>query len=110
MFFAFIIILKSVIVSTKYMWISEYGEKEIDMCDCQNRRHNTNVKMKLLYILRFVDNMFDFILIMLFYNYIHGMYNFWDQLFKENVCNEMEDEDNAEKYNELLIEYHFASN
>lgn len=106
--FGMIIMLKSVFVAFKYFYLSDKGASEIDMCDCKNRAHNNEFVIELIFFMRFVDSIFDFFMILIFYNYIHGMYNFWDELFKENVFNEMEVEGNDEKYNELLVEYHYA--
>ena len=33
--------------------------------------------------------MYDFILVLIFYNYVLSMYNFWDKLFYDNVCIEL---------------------
>ena len=55
--------------------------------------------------------MYDFILVLIFYNHVLSMHNFWDKLFYDNVCLELEatnEKENECKYQDLVFEYRYA--
>ena len=59
-------------------------------------------------MLRFLSNIYDFILVLFFYNHIMKMYNFWDQLFFETVQMEASDpelDDNQKRNLEIELSY-----
>lgn len=61
-------------------------------------------------MLRFLSNIYDFVLVLFFYNHIMKMYNFWDQLFFETVQMEASDpEIDDEKRRNLEIELSYAA-
>lgn len=65
--------------------------------------------MQQTYFLRFLSNMYDFILVLFFYNHILKMFNFWDKLFYETVELEQQNPENDEqKQQELMLELEYA--
>jgi hypothetical protein len=57
---------------------------------------------------RFNFYVLDFVLVLIFYKYIHAMYNFWDHMFKQTVEIQMQDEENEERFAELMMELMYA--
>ena len=64
--------------------------------------------------------MYDFMLVLIFYNHVLSMYNFWDKLFYDNVCLELtaanQERSKSESVNieienklqDLIFEYKYA--
>ena len=65
-----------------YLGISQSGTLEIKP---DKKNTETYAKIKIIYILRLVNNLFDFIMITIFYLFILFVKNFWDIIFMNKI-------------------------
>ena len=65
-----------------YLGISQSGTLKIK---ADKKNIETYSKIKIIYILRLVNNLFDFIMITIFYLFILFVKNFWDIIFMNKI-------------------------
>lgn len=91
-----------------YFVISDQGNVIVEFSANQDKLGSS--ELIWAYSFRFLTNLYDFVLVLIFYNHILRMYDFWDQLFLESVEIELHDPElrDTEKRVQLERDYVYA--
>ena len=80
--FNIVFFMRAVMYSILYFVISNFGKMIITSDSTENEDHSN---ILVLYVLRLINNLFDFILITVFYLFLLFVKNFWDIIFMNKI-------------------------
>lgn len=106
--FLFIMAVRSATALYYFIFMIDFGRLTLTI-NTESESPQEHRLLRVLYFFKFLDDCFNYVICLFFYNLVHIMYNYWDELFKENVEIEMQMEDDEGRFVNLMHDRLYAA-